>query len=432
MSDQVGGPHPRGIPERVVVVGGGVIGTACAYYLMKAGCSVVILEKDAFGQACSHGNCGFVCPSHVLPLSVPGAVRQGLSGLLHRNSPLRIKPTLNPRLWAWFWRFARECRRDRALQTGCARQALLNSSMQLYREILAAEGLECQWQERGLLFVYQHEHEWEEYAETDRMLRDEFGLGATRYDADQLVKLEPALRPGLGGAWHYEGDTHLRADQLLSSWRRCLEQGGVEIHEECEVQRIDRRAAPNRSGPPQATQLVTSRGAFDADAFVFATGATTPLLERELECRIRIQPGKGYSLTMPRPAVCPQIPMIFEEHRVAVTPFTDGFRIGSTMEFAGYDDSINRRRLQYLKESAAQYLTEPTGEPIEEEWYGWRPMTHNGRPLIGPTPTTSNVYLAVGHGMLGLSMAPATGKLLSELICEERPHLDAAAYRVAD
>jgi D-amino-acid dehydrogenase len=165
--------------------------------------------------------------------------------------------------------------------------------------------------------------------------------------------------------------------------------------------------------------------------FVVATGAWTPLLKLDLGCRIPIQPGKGYSMTMARPARCPKLPMLFEEHRVGVTPMQSGYRLGSIMEFAGYDPRLNRRRLRLLTEGAKHYLHEPTAEPVVEEWFGWRPMTWDSRPIIGRSPALSNVFLAAGHNMLGLSMAPATGKLIAELANGAAPHVDPAPYSPA-
>ncbi|HEX4589581.1 MAG TPA: FAD-dependent oxidoreductase, partial [Gemmataceae bacterium] len=153
-------------------------------------------------------------------------------------------------------------------------------------------------------------------------------------------------------------------------------------------------------------------------------------LQQILRRPVAIQPGKGYSLTMPRPSNCPRYPMIFEEHRVAVTPFRSAFRIGSTMEFAGYDESLKPARLQLLRDGAALYLREPLAAPVLESWYGWRPMTPDGLPFIGRLPAFDNVYLAAGHGMLGLSMAPATGRLIAELIGRETPHLNPDPYAV--
>jgi D-amino-acid dehydrogenase len=134
---------------------------------------------------------------------------------------------------------------------------------------------------------------------------------------------------------------------------------------------------------------------------------------------------------MPRPTKCPTTPLIFDEHRVAVTPMRSGYRLGSTMEFAGYDTTLNRRRLDLLKEGARHYLQEPYCEPVEEEWFGWRPMTPDSLPVIGRSPAFANVLIAAGHNMLGVSMAPATGKLVAELLSGRPPHLDPSPYSVA-
>src|SRR5262249_16741173 len=138
----------------------------------------------------------------------------------------------------------------------------------------------------------------------------------------------------------------------------------------------------------------------------------------------------GYSITMARPRLCPKFPMLFEEHRVAVTPMQTAYRLGSTMEFAGYDSTMNRARLDLLRRGASHYLREPAGEPVLEEWWGWRPMIYDGKPAIGRSPALANVWIAAGHGMLGLSMAPATGRLVAELIARQTPHVDPRPYAV--
>ncbi|MCA9045883.1 MAG: FAD-dependent oxidoreductase, partial [Planctomycetaceae bacterium] len=159
-------------------------------------------------------------------------------------------------------------------------------------------------------------------------------------------------------------------------------------------------------------------------------GSWTPFLNKELGCSIPIQPGKGYSITMARPARCPRYPMILEECHVAITPFHEGYRVGSTMEFAGYDTSLNPRRLSYLRTGASQYLHEPTAEPVEEEWYGWRPMTWDGKPYIDRSPRFENVWVAAGHNMLGISMGPSTGKLIAELLDGTPTHIDISPFRI--
>jgi D-amino-acid dehydrogenase len=293
----------------------------------------------------------------------------------------------------------------------------------LWNELVSTVGLECEWEHRGLLYVYGSAAAMEEYSHVDRLLREQFNIDAERWDADELAEREPALKPGLAGGWYYREEAHLRPDRLLDSWRRRLEERGVVIHEQCRFERF-----LEKGGRAQA--VVTSQGEFSAHAFVVATGALTPRLNQQLGCRVPIQPGKGYSMTMPRPARCPTIPMIFPETRVAVTPLRSGYRLGSTMELAGYDETLARERLELLKIGAEPYLHQPYCEPIEEEWFGWRPLTFDGVPIIDRCKA-ENVVLAAGHNMEGVSMAPATGKLVAEILTAQAPHIPPQPYRLS-
>lgn len=410
--------------KTVAVVGGGVIGTMCAWYLKQAGQSVTIIEGDSFGAGCSHGNCGYVSPSHILPLPRPGAVKTTMKAMLGRNSPLSVKPRFSPQLWRWLWKFSRRCNQTDMLDGATGRHLLLQSSKPLYQELISENGIDCEWEERGILFVFDSTAEFEEYSHTNELLQQTFGVSATPYDGQSLVQLEPALKDGLGGAWLYECDCHLTPDKLLREMRKQLEADGVEIIEQFQVTDFQQENGRARAASDGERTV-------EADQFVVATGALTPFLNSHLGCQIPIQPGKGYSLTMPQPKRGPRYPMIFEEHRVAITPMKSKYRIGSTMEFAGYDRSINRKRLQLLRTSAAHYLHDPDCEPIEEEWFGWRPMTWDGKPFIDRSPAMKNVWVAAGHNMLGLSMATGTGKLVREMMLGEPPHIDPAHYSLS-
>ena len=349
---------------------------------------------------------------------------KGLRSLFQRNSPFAIKPRIDPALWSWLLHFAARCNHRDMIESGHGIQPLLISSQTLYQDLIERESLDCEFETRGLLFVYQSRAEMESYAATNQLMGESFQCVAQRYDGDAVAELEPALRTGLAGGWFYHEDAHLRPDKLMQAWRRVLEAGGVAVRENCGLTGF-------RSQSAKVLAALTTEGEFAADLFVVAAGAWTPLLNDELGCRVPIQPGKGYSLTMPRPAVCPKIPLIFPETRVAVTPFQSGYRLGSTMEFAGYDESIRPERLQLLKDGATGYLKEPFCEPVLEEWFGWRPMTYDSVPIIDRSPKYENIMIASGHNMLGLSMAPATGKLVAELVDGAKPHVDPAPYRVS-
>jgi D-amino-acid dehydrogenase len=293
--------------------------------------------------------------------------------------------------------------------------------MQLYENLVKEEGLDCEWQKKGLLFVYRKQKLLDEFASVNELLSSEFNEPARRLNGDELANFEPTLQDGLAGAWYYEHEAHLRPDRLLVSWRSVLEKRGVRFVENCELQRFE-----EDNGSVSLAR--TTVGEFRADVFVVATGAWTPKLARILHERIPIEPGKGYSITLPPPDNGPKTPMIFPEHRVVVTPMESGLRIGSIMEFAGYDERIHPNRIRLLTDGASHYLRDRLGEHTSEEWYGWRPMTYDSTPVIGACPSFSNVYLATGHNMLGLSMAPATGRLVTELITAVKPHVTPQPY----
>jgi len=408
-------------PESAIVVGSGIIGIACAHYLSQAGLDVTVIDRGTIAGECSHANCGYICPSHVLPLTEPGAIRAALKSLFTPGAPFRVKPRWSPSLWFWFWQFARRCNRGTMLTAGRHLEAILDSSMSEYERLIESESLQCEWEQKGLLYVLQSEHGFREFAETDRLLSDEFGVAADRIEGKDLPTFEPALKSGLAGAFYYPGDASVRPDRLNASWSAALMKRGVSFIEQCELLSV------NKSGD-RITAIETSRGEMTADAILIATGAWSGQLSEDLECKVPIQPGKGYSVTMARPSPCPEYPMLFPEHRVGVSPFESGYRLGSMMEFAGFDSSIPERRINQLRESAKPYLVSPFTDEEQSRWYGWRPMTWDSLPVIGPVPRLKNAFLATGHNMLGLSMAPATGKLVQELMLNRPPHIDPTPY----
>jgi D-amino-acid dehydrogenase len=295
--------------------------------------------------------------------------------------------------------------------------------MKEYRQLMQTEALPCEWQETGLLYVFRTDQGMHEFAETDRFLTEHFDVSARRIAGAELSDFDPALKPGLAGAYYYDGDASLRPDLLNRAWTLRLQDRGVEFKENCLVQQVER---DNRN----LLSLQTSLGSFVSDHYVFAMGAWSPKLASELGCQLPIQPGKGYSVTMSRPERCPKYPMLFPEHRVGVSPFHHGYRLGSMMEFSGYDSSIDPRRIAQLRRSAEPYLWTPHTAEEQERWYGWRPMTWDSLPLIGPVPTAANAHIAAGHNMLGLSLATATGRLIAEMLTGEPTHIPVEAFRV--
>lgn len=407
--------------EEIVIVGGGVIGIACAYYLSKTGAKVTVVEKDTLAGACSQGNCGYICASHILPLTEPDALWTGMKSMLNPKAAFRIKPQMRPELWRWLFEFARRCNRMQMLVAGRALQSILESSLVAYKQLMQDEALACEWTEKGLLYVFKTDSALEHFGKMDRFIAENFGVAATRIEGTELPEFDGALKPGLAGAYHYPDDASLRPDLLNSQWVEKLRTRGVEFIDHCQVTGLEKHGG-------QVHALETSQGLIRGDRFVFAVGAWSAKLAPLLGCRIPVEPGKGYSVTMSRPALSPTYPMLLPEDKVGVSPFEHGYRLGSMMEFAGYDARIHAHRIEQLRHSAEHYLVEPHTETVLETWYGWRPMTWDSLPIIGQVPNLENSYLCTGHNMLGMAIASGSGLLLKELMMEEKPHIDPGPY----
>ncbi len=404
----------------VLVVGGGVVGLACAHYLAQAGRTVRLIEQESVGAGASHGNCGLVFVSDLVPLCIPGAVRQEIFGMLRRRSPLYIKPTLDPARLSWLLRFALMCRAGHLPRTMRARSDLLQSSGFLFAELVQGAAIEAEYERRGVLLVYRTEAAMQGYAWVNARL-EPYGLAAEALVGEALQVHEPALRRDVYGAWYHRADSHLRPDRLLQSWKRTLRDAGVVIEEACGLKEF------HLSGD-RIERAVTGSGHLSAEHYVLAAGAWSAGIAKPLGLKLPIQPGKGYSITMERPAVCPRTPCYLYERRVVATPWPSGYRLGGTMEFSGFSRTLNAERVQALKQAAGEYLTDPVGHPVVEEWTGLRPMTYDDLPVIGRAPRVRNLILATGHGMLGITTAPATGKLVAEIVCGVPPHIDPGPF----
>ncbi len=406
------------MPEKrdIVIVGAGLIGLACAYYLRLAGREVCLVDQGAAGQGASHANCGLVTPSHALPLTQPGVVAKGLRWMLRGDSPFYIKPDFDLPKFLWLLHFAQRCNERDMMRAMAGRQALLDSSRKLFGELFATHPMDCEWRNEGVLFVFKHAKGMHSYEKTDALLT-EYGLGAKPITGLELHEREPALRDDVCGAWLYPMDAHLKPDKLVAEWLRIVREMGVEVWENFAVHGVSGATIHGPAGEIKGKRLI------------LATGAWSSKLGKMIGCRVPIQPGKGYSITMSQPRRPVKIPCLFQEAKIVATPFASSYRLGGTMEFAGFDATLNETRIEAIRRSAARYLYTPEGDTVTERWCGWRPMTWDGLPIIDFVPGHPDVFIAAGHNMLGLSMATATGKLVAERLLGMTPHIDPAPYR---
>jgi len=406
----------------VLIIGGGVIGLASAYYLAKAGQKVRLLEQDTAGAGASHGNCGLIVTSHLIPLCAPGTIRHEIQRWLQGRSPLYIKLAPDKQRFWWLLNFARKCNHNHLTHAIKAREQILTHSRALYADLFQDEKIECDWAEKGVLMIFKSRSAMQTYGKTNAFLKP-YGHDAVAVIGDELYRLEPALRKGMYGAWYHKTDAHLRPDKLMQAWQRVLTAQGVAVEENCRLESLI-------AGEGHIQEAQTDSGTYTADTYVLATGAWTPQLTRQLKLNLPVQPGKGYSLTMTRPSTCPQLPCYFHERSVVATPWENGFRLGGTMEFSGFNSDILARRIQNLTTAAAEYLKTPPADPVMEEWVGMRPMVYDDLPIIDRAPDHHNLVVATGHGMSGISMATSTGKLVAEMVTGRRPHIDPAAFGI--
>lgn len=406
----------------VIIVGGGIIGLMSAYYLNQAGRDVTLIEQHEIGHGASRENCGLIFVSDYPPLCRPGVPFNELKELIKGTSSLYIKPGLDLSRIAFLMRFSLNCNHRQLARGMKAREALLGHSDRLYDAFFETEKLSCDYAKRGLLIIHQTEKGMNAYGKTNSLL-EPFGCAAIPLTGRKLQELEPTLRETLYGAWYHKPESHLRPDRLVSELKQLLVKKGVVIHENRAMESFE-QAKENR------IRVKTSQGAFVADQAVLTTGPWIIHTAKRLGWRLPIQPGKGYSITTPRPAKCPAIPCYFYDNNVVGTPWESGFRLGGTMEFSGFNTDLNRRRLNALKTAADLYLKTPPTGPIENEWTALRPMSPDDLPIIDRAPGLRNTFVATGHGMLGITAAPSTGKLITEMVCGKTLHLDPTPFRM--
>ncbi len=404
-----------------LVLGGGAIGLACALYLLRAGRSVTVIDRGKVGAATSHGNCGTITPSHCVPLAAPGVLIQALRWMLKKDAPLRIAPRLDFALFEWLLQFARRSNARNCRHVTAVKAPLLLHARAELADLVRNENLACEFQALGTLNVYRDAREFDKSHAMVR-LASEFGIAAETLDGAACRAREPALNDSIVGGYFNPNDAQLRPERYCAELARVVIALGGEIREDTQITGF-------RTGAGRIESVATTQGEFAGRDIVFALGSWSPRVARQLDLRIPIQPGKGYSITYTRPKRYPRIPLSLKERAVCVTAWESGYRLGSTMEFSGFDGSLNRTRLDALKRGAAEYLIEPEGPGVVEEWYGWRPMTYDDLPILGRATALENLVLATGHGMLGITMSAITGRLIAELIRGAPPSLDPAAFQ---
>jgi D-amino-acid dehydrogenase len=396
--------------NRIHIIGGGINGLCTAWYLVKEGYEVTIIDGSNLTDGTSFGNAGMIVPSHFVPLPTPGVIKNGFKWLLDKKSPLYIRPRLSFDLIQFLWGFVSSAKQEKIENGSRVLLELNQRSKNLYEELSNELEHTIHFEKKGLLMLYNTLKQEEEEKELAYMAQ-ELGVSAKILNPSELQSLEPETQPIARGGLLFPGDAHLHPGILMQKMLVKLKQKGVEILDNTQVKTIE-------CNDKKASSIITSQGKIPVEEVVVTAGIWTKYLVKDCGIKLNMQDGKGYSITTENDRVNLRIPTILSEAKVAITPMGPDLRIAGTMEISGLRKDISYPRVKTMLDSIDNYYAK---FPIDEEakkdiWVGYRPMSFDGIPYIGKSKKCTNLTIATGHGMMGLSLGAVTGKIVKDLI----------------
>ncbi|PKB18992.1 FAD-binding oxidoreductase [Flavobacterium sp. 5] len=411
--------------KNVVVIGGGIIGLSSAFYLQQSGCKVTVIDKDNFKDNCSYGNAGYVCPSHFIPLAAPGIIWQGFKWMFNSKSPFYVKPSFNKALIDWGLNFAKSATNKNVIKSAIPLRDISLLSQHEFEEWNKIPDFNFGYEHKGMLEVFQTEKVGEHAHHTVEKAK-ELGLDVSLLNYEELQALESQTKINAIGAVKFNCDSHVYPDKLMDGLKKLLLAKGVEFKYGETVQSFEKSNGV-------VTKVITKENAYPADDVVIATGSWSKEIAELVGAKISLMPGRGYSLTLEDSDYKLNHPMILAEGRVAITPM-DGnkIRFGGTMEVVPTTAKPQYERINGVLNAVKDFLPEfQIEKPAEKDiWYGYRPCSADGLPYIGKIKKYNNVVIATGHSMMGLSLGPGSGKLVSQLINREPTSIDTKAFEV--
>ena len=409
---------------KVVIIGGGIIGLSSAFYLHKSGWDVTVLDKGDFADNCSYGNCGYICPSHFIPLATPGIVKQGLKWMWNSKSPFYVQPRLDWNLINWGLKFVRNATKNNVEMAAAPLRDIAIISKKEYESWLSIPGFDFAYQQKGLLEIFQTEA-GAEHAKHTVEKAHELGLNDTQLlTKEALQALEPQTRINGIGAILFNCDAHCYPNKLMQNLITYLKQQGVKLIPNQEVIQFEKANGSIK-------KVITADIVYEPDEVVIATGSWSRQTAKLLAVKIPLMPGRGYSVTLENSPYKINYPAVLLEGRAAITPM-DGnkIRFGGTMEITSHKTPPRMNRVQGILNAVKRFYPDfdiPL-PPIEKIWYGYRPCSADGLPYIGRVKKYDNLLVATGHSMLGLSLGAGTGKLVEEIIEGKKTSMEISAF----
>lgn len=402
----------------VLIIGGGITGLCSAYFLSDKGYKIAIIDKGNFEDNCSQENAGLIVPSHIVPLAAPGMILKGIKWMFNPESPFSITPKFNSDFLKWTWEFYKASSQKKVNNAMPLLLRLNNKSKTLYEALNQNELLDFDLQKNGLMM----------YCTTNKGLMEEQSLAAQanllnvkteNLNPTELSKLEPGLILNVAGAVYYPEDASINPSLFCKNLKLLLTKKGVDFFDHQELTGFDYKN-------DHVNKIITKTKTLKANNFLVTAGSWSATILKKVGYRLLLQGGKGYSFMVNNPPKTPKIPAILSEAKIAVSPMRKAIRFGGTMEINGLNEDIDKKRINGINKAVTQYFPQYEMEKLNKSknWVGLRPCSPDGLPYIGKIGSFNNLYVNTGHAMMGVSLAPISGKLSAQLINKEMPDTD--------
>ena len=408
--------------KNIVIIGGGIVGLCSAYYLSKEGHQITVIDKGDITSGASFVNAGYITPSHIIPLASPGMIAKGIKMMFNSASPFYMKPRLDAEFLKWSWYFHKSSTKAKVEKAIPVIKEINLISRELFTDIRNSGDLgEFQLERKGLLMLYKTEasylHE-KEIADRASFL----GLKVSELNKSELEMIEPNVNIDAEGAIHYKCDGHTTPTEIMPKMLNYLKSVGVNI---C----INEEVLDINTGNGVIKEVITDKNNYHPDEVILAAGSWSGELSKKLNLKLSLQGGKGYRINVARNTGI-SMPAILMEAKMAVTPMNGFTRFAGTMEFSGNNNVVRKERVLAIANGAHSFYPdlEINSAEIENAKTGLRPVSPDGLPYIGKSASIKNLTIATGHAMMGWSLGPATGKLVSELICDKKTCMNIAAF----
>ena len=408
--------------KNIVIIGGGIVGLCSAYYLSKEGHQITVIDKGDITSGASFVNAGYITPSHIIPLASPGMIAKGIKMMFNSASPFYMKPRLDAEFLKWSWYFHKSSTKAKVEKAIPVIKEINIISRELFTDIRNSGDLgEFQLERKGLLMLYKTQASYlHEKEVADRA--SYLGLEVSDLNKSELKKIEPNVNIDAEGAIHYECDGHTTPTEIMPKMLNYLKSVGVNI---C----INEEVIDIKTSNGVIKEVITDKNNYHPDEVILAAGSWSGELSKKLNLKLSLQGGKGYRINVARNTGI-SMPAILMEAKMAVTPMNGFTRFAGTMEFSGNNNIVRKERVLAIANGAHSFYPDLkiNSAEIESAKTGLRPVSPDGLPYIGKSASIKNLTIATGHAMMGWSLGPATGKLVSEVLGGKKTSMDISAF----